>query len=656
MRRNKVENIHVLLIEDDSEISKMILSYLKNDEYYTVSKTNSEALALKEYECTFDVIHKETLKEAVDCILAEGDEKFDVVLVALGLPNGEGLEVFEKINNCCKSCPIIIISKYIEEALEAVKRGAQDYIYKPNLTREVLIKAIRYAILRKNILLKKTRETEVEAAIYDIFINILKSEWTFDILSKIIKEKITEFTESDLVYIGILNEEGTEINGEGQKEFYEKICKCHDDCFPGYRLIVNKFNKAHNFWGMAYNSGEALLINDIIEYRNRVNPADCEVSAKNLILVPITFNNKIVGQVSVANKIKGWYTQFDINLVKRLANMFAVSLQKLNYETQINKEKEQFRKLVETTQAIIYSISFNAHDKFVFVNDVMCQKTGYTKEELLGIKLENLLSPRSYHDFVERLKKLAKGEPIEQTTEYEIIGKNGNIGWVLITAEHLYDNNSHIVGANVIGIDITEKKKIEESLHIYQERLSLALEATTDGIWEYDIRTGKTYYSPRYQKMLGYGPEELEPSVNTWISLLHPEDHDRCVEELNKMYKGLPTKLLKGNVYTNQFRMKCKNGEYKWIQSRGKILEYDDDGTPARFIGSHLDITAEKELEIALRKEERERNSLVESKISEVIEEFSSYDTYHDLRVKQLDDIIQSLEDVSFPLGVRVHG
>jgi PAS domain S-box-containing protein len=646
-------NIHVLLIEDDKDISAMIQSFLEGNSEYEVSRTSSKRLDLKEYECTFDVEHKETLKEAVDCILREGEDSFDVVLVALGLPNGEGIEVFRKVSACCKTCPIIIISRFVEEALESVRLGAQDYIFKPELTRQTLIKSIRYSILRKKILIKKIIESDLESSINDIFSLILRADLNFSELSNMITNKIEEFTDSKDCFIGILNQKGNEIIGEGKNDFYKEVCVCHKDCFPDYSLKLDKDGKAHHFWAMAFNTCSDIIANDVVKFRKEyVKRSDCEVRARNMVMIPIVLDGRVVGQVSVANKLKGGYTDFDVKVIKKLANMFAVSLQKLRYENRLLEEKEQFRKVVETTQAIIYSISFKDDFKFTFVNEVMCEKTGYSRKELMKINIMNLLTPQSYQLFLERLSTMISGGVVPNTVEFEIKGKDERKGWVLVTSEIIRDDENNVVGANVIGIDISEKKKIEEELRLNRERLQMALEATTDGMWDFNVVTNYVYFSPRYERMLGYEPDELEKNYSTWLNLLHPDDRERCNLEVENMRKDIKSEYYHDGIYSNTFRMRCKDGSYKWISAKGKLFERDENNMPKRFVGTHLDITAEKELEASLI----ERETTVENRMNEILSEFSLYDDYHASRVKRLDEIINSLGNVSVTsqIGVKI--
>jgi len=122
--------IKVLLIEDDIDTAFFEKSSL--DKYKDIN---------------FEVTHTTTLQDSLDLMCKEF---FDVILLDLILPNGEGLEVFDKIHNKCQDLPIVIVSGYKEHALEAVQAGAQDYLIKPVNTNQ-LVTSINYAIERRKI-------------------------------------------------------------------------------------------------------------------------------------------------------------------------------------------------------------------------------------------------------------------------------------------------------------------------------------------------------------------------------------------------------------------------------------------------------------------------------------------------------------------------
>ncbi len=134
-------------------------------------------------------------------------------------------------------------------------------------------------------------------------------------------------------------------------------------------------------------------------------------------------------------------------------------------------------------------------------------------------------------------------------------------------------------------------RRLEES----EQRLTLALEGAQDGVWDVNIMSGDAVYSDRWASMLGYDLSEVEPKNDSWENLLHPDDHSRVMERINDHLEG------KTSSYSAEFRMKAKSGEWRWILSRGRIVERDSRGKPQRMTGTHYDITERKQAEETLR-------------------------------------------------------
>jgi PAS domain S-box-containing protein len=140
-----------------------------------------------------------------------------------------------------------------------------------------------------------------------------------------------------------------------------------------------------------------------------------------------------------------------------------------------------------------------------------------------------------------------------------------------------------------------ERERTEHALRRNEERLRLALEGTTDGIWDWNVRTGQAYFSPRYYTMLGYEPGEFPPSYDSWRGLLHPADAATAISAIQRAVR-------EHTPYAIEFRLRSKNGEWRWILGRGKVAEWDVDGEPSRVAGSHTDITERKRAEAAITK------------------------------------------------------
>lgn len=125
------------------------------------------------------------------------------------------------------------------------------------------------------------------------------------------------------------------------------------------------------------------------------------------------------------------------------------------------------------------------------------------------------------------------------------------------------------------------------------ERWTLLLEGTGDGIFDWNIRTDHLVLSAHWMSMLGYRPEELVGDLLTWVSLLHPDDRDRALNTQEAyLNRDIPE-------YRNEFRLRCADGSYKWILSRGQAV-WDKEGRPTRMVGAHQDISQRKQVEVEL--------------------------------------------------------
>ncbi|TGM64698.1 response regulator [Leptospira meyeri] len=156
------------------------------------------------------------------------------------------------------------------------------------------------------------------------------------------------------------------------------------------------------------------------------------------------------------------------------------------------------------------------------------------------------------------------------------------------------NKNGEITGYLGIGIDISAHKATEEALRASESRWQFALEGSGDGIWDWNSQTNKVFFSNQWKNMLGYSEDEIGTDISEWESRVHPEDKPNYFSDLDKHFEG------KTSVYVNEHRMICKNGSYKWILDRGKVIEWTEDGKPLRMIGTHTDITERKLLENAL--------------------------------------------------------
>jgi PAS domain S-box-containing protein len=152
-----------------------------------------------------------------------------------------------------------------------------------------------------------------------------------------------------------------------------------------------------------------------------------------------------------------------------------------------------------------------------------------------------------------------------------------------------------------LGNEISARQKVEEELRTSQETLKIALEASNTGVWMYSPQSGKSsqnyteYISEQWFKQVGYEPDEFEPGEDPFAILLHPDDKAATFKTLEDHVKG------ETKTYEKEFRLKSKDGTWRWILSKGQITKRDSDGRGTKMTGVHLDITERKKAEDELR-------------------------------------------------------
>jgi PAS domain S-box-containing protein len=136
-----------------------------------------------------------------------------------------------------------------------------------------------------------------------------------------------------------------------------------------------------------------------------------------------------------------------------------------------------------------------------------------------------------------------------------------------------------------------QRQQAEADLRISRERLELALDATNDGYWDWNLQTRENHVSPRYATMLGYEPGEVAGGYTAWRDMIHPADTPIMDEALKKLTEG---RLDKWSI---EIRAQCKSGAYIWILCRAKVVARAESGALVRVVGTHTDITERKKLE-----------------------------------------------------------
>lgn len=189
--------------------------------------------------------------------------------------------------------------------------------------------------------------------------------------------------------------------------------------------------------------------------------------------------------------------------------------------------------------------------------------------------------------------------------EYRIVRSDASLRYLTIRLETIFDANDK--PARIIGIvqDITGHAIVKKALMESEERWQFALEGAGDGLWDWNTATDEIYYSRRLKELLGYSDEDMENTLSAWEKLIHPDDICYVLEEVDKLMRG------ETELYSTEHRLICRDGSYKWILDRGKVIKKNAEGRPLRIIGIFTDITGNRLIEESLAAALAEKEALM---------------------------------------------
>ena len=247
------------------------------------------------------------------------------------------------------------------------------------------------------------------------------------------------------------------------------------------------------------------------------------------------------------------------------------------------QSEERFREMVENIDEVFW-LTDPAKNEVFYVN------TAY--EKIWSRSAQSLYeTPQTWLEAIhpedrERVRKAALTKQVigQYDETYRIQRPDGETRWVRDRAFPIRDDQGSVYRLAGLAEDITERKQAEAAVHGGEQRWSLALEGSDAGVWDWEVRANKVFYSHRWKAMLGYQEHEIGDSLDECYSRVHPEDLPAMVAALEKHLRG------ETPIYISEHRKRCKDGRYKWVQDRGKVILRTAEGKPLRVVSLHLDI------------------------------------------------------------------
>jgi PAS domain S-box-containing protein len=183
--------------------------------------------------------------------------------------------------------------------------------------------------------------------------------------------------------------------------------------------------------------------------------------------------------------------------------------------------------------------------------------------------------------------------PMNRAAKALLEVKNRGLGWRQLPTTDRKDEVARLIsGFNEVLNHLFER---ETELKESEYRWRFAIEGSGDGVWDCDLENGSVFFSRRWKELIGYGEFEISDSISEWKERLHPDDRTHALSNWNDYLSGAKAS------YLSVHRLRGKDGNYRWILSRGMTVKRSPAGAPLRVIGTHTDLTERKEAEIALR-------------------------------------------------------
>lgn len=317
----------------------------------------------------------------------------------------------------------------------------------------------------------------------------------------------------------------------------------------------------------------------------------------------------LIGTLCVLDTLPRSLSGAELALLRDLADCVEAELQRCAAQRKYHLEVQRSRQsqgqhaageslYQATVDALFEGVVCYADDGCVTTcNESACRILGLTQEQLLG---RHSLDP-SWRCVREDLSPfpnelypvtcaLRSGLPVRQVI-MGVYKPSGLLIWLEVNAQPLFEAGKPSPVLVVVSfVDISERRRVEATLLGSEELLSFALNGSGHGVWDCDIPSGHINYSSRWKQMFGYAETDLGPDVDESQARLHPDDRAPAAARLQAHLQG------RAQAYASEHRIRCKDGSYKWVLSRGQVVRRDEAGNALRMVGTTTDISDIKEL------------------------------------------------------------
>jgi len=324
-----------------------------------------------------------------------------------------------------------------------------------------------------------------------------------------------------------------------------------------------------------------------------------ELQALEGFMTDITDRKRAVAELQNANE------RLEQRVQERTAELTKAKEVLESEVEQRRQEEAKYRALVESCPDAVFRLDLQG--RITFASQRAADLLGVVcPDELVGTEAIAWV-PESERDRSRVSIGRLSEEGLHRNVEYTFLRKDGTTFAVELSSASIRDATGKPQSLIAIIRDITERKQAQqtlqracEELQASEQRFELVVRGVGVGILDWDIRTGRLYYSPRWKRLFGYEEHEIGDGLDDWIRLLHPDEREWIIKFQEDFLAGTASNV------TAEYRLRHKDGSYRWIMAHAVAVR-DEWGKAIRLVGSHGDITDRK---LAEEKVKAEQNAL----------------------------------------------
>ena len=395
--------------------------------------------------------------------------------------------------------------------------------------------------------------------------------------------KIGEFFQSDRVYIF---------------EYYFDTHTCsntHEWCNENIEPMIDHLQQApldsFSDWITSHRAGVEIYIPDVLslEPSNGVRAVLEPQGILSLLTIPLMANHACYGFLGLdAVKQRREFTLHEREELSRFGEVLILFIQKKKTEEKFQQSQNMLRSVLDSQKDIILRVNIKSK-KITYTNRAFIEaiKSNYNIDEGDVFSESKLFN----YDQIKQIRNVLNGINEQVSFQSQI---NVDVDSTQYVRWNVYHLNQDLQEVQIVGTIITDLIETQELLMQEQAKLHHTLEVSSIGYWEYDLHHQRISVDSIFAEMLGYKKEEIDRFILTQQhEILHPED----LIELENVIAQIIAK--ERDSYHLESRYRHKEGYWVWVSDYGRVIEYGDDGSPKKLYGVHINISKQKEEEIA---------------------------------------------------------